>query len=406
MSGIVGIYNMDGEPVDRGLLQHMTDFMTFRGPDEQAIWLDGPVGFGHTMLRTTDEAQYEHQPFTLDGEVWITADCRVDGRAELIDKLGEKNNLRLAKVTDVELILRSYHKWGEECVQHLIGDWAFAIWDNRQKRLFCARDQLGVKPFYYSRIGNTFIFSNTLNCIRQHPKISNTLNEAAMGDFLLFSMNYNVETSIFLDIQKLPGAHTMVITTEGGKYICRYWTLPVPEIIRYKRNQDYIDHFKEVMDLAVADRIRNTNEKIALFYSGGLDSNIVASSALEVARKTNQPLDLQGFVTIYKSLIPDEEEYYSSIAAKALGMPVHYFAADNIKLYEGWDGTVDFKMPEPDNNPLRKVFLDHATRIATHSRVLLTGDGGDEILQPSTKLVQMFKKILVKMLLKTWLIVY
>ena len=159
--------------------------MSFRGPDAQETWIDGNAGFGHTMLRTTFEAETEQQPLTLDGKVWLTADARIDGRAELIANLEAKlrtkpllshrsnpNGSDSIIPNDAELILYAYQAWGEDCVKHLIGDFAFAIWDSREHRLFCTRDHFGVKPFYYAHVGNTFVFSNTLNAVRLHPNVS------------------------------------------------------------------------------------------------------------------------------------------------------------------------------------------------------------------------------------------
>ena len=166
MSGIVGIVHLDGAPVDRSLLRRMTDFMTFRGPDAQETWIDGNVGFGHTLLKTTFEAEHEHQPFTLDGQTLIVADARVDAQRDLISKLESRGHHVESGTTDVELILRAYQAWGEYCVEHLLGDFAFAIWDGLRQRLFCARDHMGVKPFFYAHLGQTVIFSNTLDCIR------------------------------------------------------------------------------------------------------------------------------------------------------------------------------------------------------------------------------------------------
>lgn len=118
MSGFVGILNLDGAPVQREQVQRLTDALTFRGPDAQAIWVDGPIGLGHTLLRTTDEAQYERQPLTLDDQVWIVADGRVDARQELIAKLAAREGIALeaARTPDVELILRSYLSWGSACL--------------------------------------------------------------------------------------------------------------------------------------------------------------------------------------------------------------------------------------------------------------------------------------------------
>jgi asparagine synthase (glutamine-hydrolysing) len=172
MSGIVGIVHFDGAPVDRHLLGQMTASMAFRGPDTQEIWIDGHVGFGHTLLKTTDESEHERQPFTLYGKVWIVADARVDARRELVPQLRANGHEDLSPdATDVELILRAYQTWGENCVEHLLGDFAFAIWDGSKQRLFCARDHLGVKPFFYAHLGQKLIFSNTLDCIRQHPAV-------------------------------------------------------------------------------------------------------------------------------------------------------------------------------------------------------------------------------------------
>src|SRR5579862_1357024 len=109
MSGIVGIVHFDGAPVDRHLLAKMTTFMASRGPDAQQIWIDGNAGFGHALLKTTDEAENERQPFTIDGRIWIVADARVDARSQLIPKLKAKGQVNLSSdATDVELILRAY----------------------------------------------------------------------------------------------------------------------------------------------------------------------------------------------------------------------------------------------------------------------------------------------------------
>jgi len=126
MSGIVGIVNFDGAPIDRDLVTRMTESMTFRGPDALQILVERNAGFGHTMLRTTWEAADEKQPLTLDGKIWLIADARIDGRAELTQKLGVSESTH----NDAELILLAYHAWKEQCIDYLIGDFAFAIWNS------------------------------------------------------------------------------------------------------------------------------------------------------------------------------------------------------------------------------------------------------------------------------------
>ena len=181
MSGIAGIFHRDGAPVDRELLRSLVEFLGFRGPDAAEIWTRGPIGLGHAMLRTTRESKNERQPASLDGRLWIAADARLDSRAELIARLERENQIPGEMTPDCDLILRSYAAWGPECIRHLRGDFAFAIWDAVKSELFCARDHFGIKPFYYAALGELFLFSNTLDCLRLHPRVSCELNDAAIG---------------------------------------------------------------------------------------------------------------------------------------------------------------------------------------------------------------------------------
>lgn len=388
MSGIVGIINLDGAPVERKLLQQMTEFMTYCGPDAQDIWINGQVGFGHTMLRTTTESLLEQQPYSLDGEVWITADARVDGRADLIEKLEFKGCTNLKAATDVDLILHAYHVWGEDCVKHLIGDFAFAIWDGRKQRLFCVRDHFGVKPFYYTQVANHLLFSNTLNCIRLHPAVSDNLNELAIGDFLLFGYNQEPTTTTFADIQRLPAAHYLT-WSKGALRLNRYWTLPVDGHIRYKRASDYVDHFRELLRMAVNDRLRT--DCVGVSMSGGLDSTAVAATAHNLLSKQYVSFDLRAYTVVYDKLISDEERYYSGLVAKKLDIPIDYLVADEYKLYERWEQP-ELHWTEPAEHPLLAILIDKLEQVAAHSRVLLCGEGGDPILYPSgSYLVELVK---------------
>lgn len=388
MSGIVGILQLDGAPVDERLLQHMTEFMAYRGPDAQEIWTAGPVGFGHALLRTTPESAGERQPSTVDGEVWITADARVDGRAELIEKLGVKGQQGLETAPDAELILRAYQAWGEACVEQLLGDFAFAIWDGRCRRLFCARDHFGVKPFYYAHVGDCLIFSNTLNCVRLHPGVSNELSDLAIADFLLFDFNQNLTTTTFADIQRLAPAHTLTATA-GTQSQKRYWMLPVEEPIRYRRASDYVESFRGLLRQAVSDRLRT--DRVALFMSGGLDSTAVAATAKELLSRQSEPFDLRAHTLIYERLIPDQERRYAGLAAEALGMPLQCLVLDDYALY-GRGEHLRPCTPEPFHCPLAAPDADSLSRIAVSHRVLLTGYGGDPTL--STSLSSHFAKLL------------
>ena len=295
--------------------------MAFRGPDAQRIWTNGRVGFGHALLSTTFESEHELQPCSLDGRVTITADARVDGRAELIRKLRANDRELSDNAPDVELILHAYHVWGDECVQHLIGDFAFAIWDGHQHRLFCARDQFGGVPFYYAQAAHHLVLGNTLSCIGLHPSVSDSLNEKAIGDVLLFGMNHDVSTTTFRDIQCLPPAHTL--TFANGHFHCqRYWAMPTDMQVQYRPADDIVAGFRELFEQAVADRLRN--DRFAVIMSGGMDSTSVAVTARRLLAAQGTPFDLRAYTITWDHLMPDEERLYAGLVAEAAGIPIHY----------------------------------------------------------------------------------
>lgn len=390
MSGIVGIINLDGAPVDRDLLGRLTDFMTYRGPDAQEIWIDGNVGFGHTMLRTTWEAETETQPLTLDGKIWLTADARIDGRVELIAELEGKLRRQLqiplpangdgseSKVSnDAELILFAYEAWGEDCVKHLIGDFAFAIWDARERQLFCARDHFGVKQFYYAHVGSTFVFSNTLNCVRLLPAVSDELDEVVIGDYLLFGLNQDLSSTTFSDIRRLPQASQLTVSIRS-KTTQRFWAAPTNGQIQFPNSGDYLERFTELFSGAVRDRLRMN--KVSISMSGGLDSTSVAAVVRDSMLRGSAQAELRGYVVVYDRLIPDEERRFSTLAASALQIPITHIAADDYLLYEERMPR-DLEQPEPFlMNPTSAQFNELLRSMEKHSRVALSGYDGDAFM--------------------------
>src|SRR6185369_13707687 len=171
----------------------------------------------------------------------IQANARLDARDNL-------------NGSDAELILHAYEKWGDDCVKHLIGDFAFAIWDGRKQRYFCARDHFGVKPFYFTHIDNDFAFSSSLNELRLNPRVSNTLNEIAVGDYLLFGVNQDLSTTIFKDIQRLQPGHTLIVAN-GSLTVKPYWTHEPSTELRFRDAESYVERFSELLSLAVKDRV-------------------------------------------------------------------------------------------------------------------------------------------------------
>jgi len=355
----------------------MVEFMAFRGPDAQEVWTDSAAGFGHALLQTTDDTHLDCQPASLDGRVWIVADARVDARADLLQRLSARGEHPVGDATDAELILHAYRAWGEACLDHLLGDFSFAIWDGPGQRLFCARDHLGVKPFYYARVENSLVFSNTLEAVRLHPGISDALDDRAIGDFLLFDLNQDPAATVFARIRRLPAAHTLTLD-RGELRLHRYWTLPIEEPLRYRRPGDYVEHFLELLQHAVGDRLRTS--RVGVQMSGGLDSTSVAATARRLLAARGPEFRLGAHTAVYDRLIPDRERHYAGVAAQELDIPIQYLVADDYRLYERWDQP-ELRQPEPKHWPLDAVTVDLRRQIAAYARVALTGSGVDPSLR-------------------------
>jgi asparagine synthase (glutamine-hydrolysing) len=373
MSGIVGVLGVGGELPDSSFLRALTQRMVFRGPDAQQTWVGDGIGFGHALLRTGSPSASEQQPLSLDGETWIVADARLDARSDLLSELQRADDACPKGASDAELILRAYAAWGEDCLEHLLGDFCFAIWDGKRKSLFCAHDHLGIKPFYYAETKQWLIFSNTLDCVRMLPEAAAGLNELAVADFLLFGAIQDPTATTFAGIRRLPPAHAL--TWCGGRLsVRRYWTPPFDEEIHYKRSSEYFEHFRQLLHTAVKDRLRA--ERVAISLSGGLDSTSVAAFARRAGG------DLRAVTFVYDKVIPDTERHYSGLFAKSLGIPIEYLAADHYVTAAQADFP-EVRSPQPDDNVLGAIAPDFHKLASGASRILLTGQGGDVGLSPS-----------------------
>lgn len=374
MSGIAGIVDFDFAAPDRALAESFADALEFRGPDRRGIWLGDSAALVHTLLKTTYEAHDERQPASLDGQVWIAADARIDAREDLVRELGLPQSALTRP--DCELILHAYDRWGESSVDHLLGDFAFAIWDGRARKLFCARDHFGVKPFFYARSGDTLVFSNTLDCVRLHPAVTDELNEEAIADYLVFWGSQDLSTTIFRDIRRLAPAHALTATADGVS-VRRYWSLPAGERIRYRRTRDYIEQFRALLESAVADRLRVGRAGIAM--SGGLDSPSVAA----FARKAAPGTELRAHCFLMDTFVPGGERHFAGLAADALGIPIEFVPMDDVAPY----GSPRFAdTPEPNGDPLGWFLADYYRRQSCDTPVVLTGQGADPLfhLSPPT----------------------
>ena len=374
MSGLCGFAHVEGAPGEGPVLERMTSAMARRGPDGRATWLGESAGLGHTLLRVDTQAPDEAQPFCLDGQTWIVADARLDARDELLSRLAGAGEPCARGAGDAQLLLRAWRAWGEACVDRILGDFAFAIWDAAQRTLFCARDPLGVKPFFYAQRAKLLVFGNTLASLRAHPAIEPALDELAIADFLLFEASQEPGATVFAAIRRLPPAHCLSFSPRGLR-IRRYWTLESPPLARYARQGEYLERFDEVLALAVSDRVRSPEASVLM--SGGIDSPALASVAARGAR-------VHAFSAAYDELFPDEERRYSTLAAAGLRIPITHRAADGYGLFDRYASLASY-FCEPVNAPFAALEVDLAADAASHSRVALTGWDGDALLSESPR---------------------
>lgn len=376
MSGIAGIVCNNGAIPDRGLLARMASLLAFRGPDGSYTWSEGPIGLCHTLLATEPSQRQNSNPFANNGTAWINADIRLDSRHELLGSLRSHGAAVSETDSDAALVIRAWELWEENCLAHLHGDFAFVLWDCAARRLWCVRDRFGIKPFFYAHIGDNFVFSNTLDCVRMHPAVSSSLDERAIGDFLLTGWNPHLATSSFRDIARLPPGHAL-LWERGAVTVTRYWSLPTEEIIRYPRQQDYLDQFTVLLEQAVRDRL--PSDSAGFLLSGGLDSTSVAAMAKDISNREQAPCDFRAYTFDYRPLFADEEPEYASQIARFLGIPLQLIPGASCLPYARWDDP-GIAQPEPVHDPFLALAHDHLRHASQHSRVLLAGEGGDALL--------------------------
>jgi asparagine synthase (glutamine-hydrolysing) len=372
VSGIAGIVNWDGRLVDPRMLPRLTDTLRGAGLNGHRVWLGGAVGFGHAAPRASRDAAAESQPLSLDGQTWITADARLDGRAELVRELTAHGCDGLRDASDAALILHAYHAWGESCVRNLLGDFAFAIWDGPRQRLYCARDHFGVKPLFYAQGADWLVFSNSLEYVRRYPGVSSALDDEAIADFLRSGGIRDPVRTAFADVRRLAAGHYLV--GDGGVRARRYWTLPVDGEIRYRRGVEYVEQFADLLERAVGERVRGRD--VGVLMSGGLDSTTVAATARRWLAREAGPFDLRAHTTVCDRVVADPERRYAQLAADALSLPIRYRVVDDYRVFERWD-KAELHRWEPEADPLLALHVDQLSDAAASAPVLLTGYGAD-----------------------------
>jgi len=380
MSGVAALLARGGAPADGALLESMAAAQRFRGPDGGGVWRQGSIGLAHTLHRTTVEAARESSPASLGGRLFIAADARLDARDELCARLRDHGGDVAPDLPDPELILHAYEAWGEGCLPHLLGDFSFALWDGPRRRLVCAVDPLGVKPFYYADRAGLFAGSNTLACVRLHPAVRDELNEVAVADFLLVGCYERRDITIFADVARIPPGHLLVVDEDGAR-LRRYFDWPEPAEVRWSRPADCVEAFEELLTRAVRDRLRTP--KVAILMSGGLDSPLVARTAQrELVARFPSP-ELAAYCCVYDRLIPDDERRYAELAARSLSIPIDIQPLDEGQLFD-WVGRLS--PAEPFGEVGVGPCLDQMSRLRDRFSVVLTGYDGDALLKAAVRL--------------------
>jgi asparagine synthase (glutamine-hydrolysing) len=367
MSGIAGIFFRDGRPAEPEALERMGSALAHRGPDGKGVWIEGAAGIGHLMLHVTPESLHEKLPL-VKGDLVITADARIDNREELLTTLRLSEQPRLA---DSELILAAYERWGRACPESLVGDFAFAIWDKREQRLFCARDHFGVKPFYYYRSDRLFAFASEIKGLLQLPEVPRDWNEAKIASYLtdLYMMYVDNETTFYKAINRLPPAHFFEIDSAAAR-LERYWTLDPTRAIQMSSDEEYAGAFREIFTEAVRCRLRSAFP-IGSHLSGGLDS----SSVVGVARSLlpdDQPLHT--FHSLPQAPECDESAYANAVVAQ--GKLAHHIVPA-CGLFTYFDEILRYQ-DEPPWTHSNAMYWNICLAAQPYGvRVMLDGDDGD-----------------------------
>jgi asparagine synthase (glutamine-hydrolysing) len=320
MSGIAGVYSFDGRPVGREV-DRMVEAMEHRGPDGIQTWCDGSVGLGHCMLETTPEDQYESLPGSdPSGSFFITCDARIDNRSSLIGQLNvEKKD---QTVTDSDIILESYKKWGTKCPNKIVGAFAFLIWDSVRKRLVCVRDKLGVNTLYYRESkNNKFSLATEIKSLFASGRFEKKINEKEVARILALLRNDKKET-LYEGVKRLGPGHLLVIE-ESNVRIEKYWEISEQSRELSFNNEEYAEVFRDKLKEAVKCRTRS-NTPIASQLSGGLDSSFVTALANECTE--NESIHTLSLI-FSESKSCDERDYICKVTDKIDSIE-HYIDID------------------------------------------------------------------------------
>ncbi len=367
MSGIVAYLDRAGG-LDRTTPTAMLERLDHRGPDGSGLWVDECIAIGHQDHKTTPEARYDEQPLA-DGEFIVALDGRIDNRPTLLKRLSVAGYP--SQVPDSSLLRRAYQEWGTACLNHLVGSFAFVIWDVDAETVFCARDHMGVKPLYYYLDEDVFALASEAKALLEIPTVDRRLNEIKVGDFLTRTFSDKTNT-FYTDIHRLPPAHAQSVTAETDR-LWQYWDLDPTRTITLESDAAYERRFRELFEQAVRCRLRS-NGAVGTDLSGGLDSSSVTVMARAVL-PSEQPLHT--FSNVFdEATASDEREFIETVATRP-GIKPEYIFLDDSSAMVDCDRWLPY-FDEPPHNTIHFGDWESAKRAdGVGVDVVLSGGLGD-----------------------------
>lgn len=382
MSAVCGIFNLDDRPVPPESMDAMLSAMDYWGPDGSDVWREGPVALGHLMLHSTAESVGDTLPRTsASGSLILTAHARLDNREELFRNLNVPPPEQ-AKMPDSALILLAYQEWGQECPEHLIGDWCFGIWDKSRRTLFLARDHHGNTGIYYYQNARFFAFSSCLKGLFALPDVPREPNPLRIAQILV-SWPEHGEPTCYQGIKRLPPAHLMIVSRESVVKR-QYWHLENTPPLRLGSDQDYVEAFREVYTEAVRCRMRSLRP-VGVTLSGGLDSGSVAAIAARELGRTGKSLPAFSSIPLYdvREMTPasrfgDESPFIEATSRQAGNIDVTWIRAEDVSPVQGIEHALELH-DEPGHAAGNQFWIISLLKAAQAQGIgtLLTGQGGN-----------------------------
>lgn len=276
MCGIVGVFQLDGQPVSNAAVKRMSDIVAHRGPDGDGHYIDGAVGLGHRRLAIIDLSPGGRQPMsTVDGSIVLIYNGELFNYLDLRVRLQAAGH-RFVSQSDTEVILHAYQEWGEDCVNLFNGQFAFAIWDRNQQRLFLARDRFGVKPLYYYHDAQKFVFASEIKAILEYPNVPRSINPQALNEYFTFQ-NLLTDATLFKDIRLLPAGCFLIVDRDGVRQT-RYWDYCFSNEPVSMSEDEAAEELFRLFKQAVTRQLIS-DVPVASYLSGGMDSGSITAVA-------------------------------------------------------------------------------------------------------------------------------